>query len=127
MATFSASPAPKRTTKRHITPRQAGSSPPVTTRRTRLASSKPTSRLGTPAHGIAAQDRLSHINDGSSVASGMDIDDSSSVAHASSKSETLFAKSNELSVAFYANLPVEVKQVLKNAGEWEMYIFAGGC
>jgi nuclear pore complex protein Nup133 len=30
--------------------------------------------------------------------------------------ETVFAKSEELSVSFYANLPVEVKQVLKNAG-----------
>ncbi|KAJ7172457.1 methyltransferase type 11 [Mycena filopes] len=29
--------------------------------------------------------------------------------------KTLFAKSNELSVSFYANLPIEVKQVLKNA------------
>lgn len=46
----------------------------------------------------------------------MDVDDES-VAHATMKSETLFAKSKELSVAFYANLPVEVKQVLKNAGE----------
>jgi nuclear pore complex protein Nup133 len=51
--------------------------------------------------------------------SGMDVDDdgaSSSVVHAPPKLETLFAKSDELSVAFYANLPVEVKQVLKNAG-----------
>jgi nuclear pore complex protein Nup133 len=30
--------------------------------------------------------------------------------------ETVFAKSDELSVSFYANLPVEVKQILKNAG-----------
>lgn len=29
--------------------------------------------------------------------------------------ETVFAKSEELSVSFYANLPLEVKQVLKNA------------
>lgn len=46
----------------------------------------------------------------------MDLDDGS-VAHANTKSETLFAKSKELSVAFYANLPAEVKQVLKNAGK----------
>jgi nuclear pore complex protein Nup133 len=46
----------------------------------------------------------------------MDVDEGGSVVHGPSKSETLFAKSDELSVAFYANLPVEVKQVLKNAG-----------
>ncbi|KIM87137.1 hypothetical protein PILCRDRAFT_64451 [Piloderma croceum F 1598] len=48
----------------------------------------------------------------------MDVDNDgagSSVVHAPSKLETLFAKSDELTVAFYANLPVEVKQVLKNA------------
>jgi hypothetical protein len=59
--------------------------------------------------------------------SGMDIDDGNSgVVHAPPKSETLFAKSDELSVAFYANLPVEVKQVLKNAGECVFCIDMGG-
>ena len=118
MATFSPSPAPRRTTRRHITPRQAGTSPPITARRTRLGSSKPSSRRGTPARNTTAQERLPSINDGSSVMSGMDVDDDagSSVVHAPSKLETLFAKSDELTVAFYANLPVEVKQVLKNAG-----------
>jgi len=119
MATFSPSPAPRRTTHRHITPRPAGTSPPITARRTRLGSSKPSSRRGTPARNTTAQERLPYINDGSSVMSGMDVDDdgaSSSVMHAPPKLETLFAKSDELSVAFYANLPVEVKQVLKNAG-----------
>jgi nuclear pore complex protein Nup133 len=31
-------------------------------------------------------------------------------------SEMTYAKTDELSVSFYANLPVEVKQVLRNAG-----------
>lgn len=52
----------------------------------------------------------------------MEIDDGSSVVHAPPRPETLFAKSDELSVAFYANLPVEVKQVLKNAGEYDVYL-----
>lgn len=49
----------------------------------------------------------------------MDIDEGSSILSERSVSrvETVFAKSDELSVTFYANLPVEVKQVLKNAGE----------
>lgn len=36
------------------------------------------------------------------------------------KGESLFAKSDELYVAFYANLPVEVKQILKNAGKFRV-------
>lgn len=42
--------------------------------------------------------------------------DEGSVIQSAPKSESLFAKSDELYVAFYANLPVEVKQILKNAG-----------
>ena len=64
------------------------------------------------------QDRLSYIQDVSAAASR--IDEGGSFVHSPSKSETLFAKSDELSVTFYANLPVEVKQVLKNAGELEV-------
>jgi nuclear pore complex protein Nup133 len=30
--------------------------------------------------------------------------------------ESVFAKSEQLSVSFYADLPVEVSQILKNAG-----------
>jgi len=118
MATFSSSPAPRRTTNRHITPRPPGTSPPVPSRRTRRGSTKPSSRLGTPARGPAqGQERLPYINDdGSSVMSGMDVDDSVIHLPPPPKPETLFTKSDELSVAFYANLPVEVKQVLKNAG-----------
>lgn len=59
----------------------------------------------------------------------MDVDEGS-VVQSALKSESLFAKSDELYVAFYANLPVEVKQILKNAGEcrvfgaWVMAYFA---
>lgn len=35
------------------------------------------------------------------------------------KTETIFAKSEELFVSFYAHLPVEVRQALKNAGEFD--------
>lgn len=59
-----------------------------------------------------------------SVASGMDVDEGTSrlsVTSATSagrpKQETVFAKSEELFVQFYASLPVEVKQILRNAGE----------
>lgn len=126
MATFSPSPAPRRTS-RKITPRPAGNSPPITARRTRLGNSKSTSRLGTPQQTMipTAPERLPPIagdDFDSSILSefDMDVDEAgnSSVTHIPSKPETLFAKSNELSVAFYANLPAEVKQVLKNAGEY---------
>lgn len=49
----------------------------------------------------------------------MDIDETESVAteRSSTKSygETIYAKSGELTVSFYASLPVEVKQVLRSA------------
>ncbi|KAJ7905514.1 Non-repetitive/WGA-negative nucleoporin C-terminal-domain-containing protein [Mycena olivaceomarginata] len=86
MATFSPSPTPRRSL-RH---RQLQNSPPKRTK-------APGSRLATPSRGTPFG------ND--SIASAMDVD-----------SKTLFAKSDELSVSFYANLPVEVKQILKNAG-----------
>ena len=126
MATFSSSPAPRRTSRR-ITPLPARSSPPITARRTRLGSSKSIFRLGTPQRTIVptASERLPPVagdDFDSSIVSGfgMDVDEagSSSAIHTPAKPEILFAKSNELSVAFYANLPVEVKQVLKNAGEY---------
>jgi nuclear pore complex protein Nup133 len=48
----------------------------------------------------------------------MDVDEGNSMlSDRSGRTETLFAKSEEMSAAFYANLPVEVRQVLKNAGE----------
>ncbi|KAJ7046830.1 hypothetical protein C8F04DRAFT_1227029 [Mycena alexandri] len=98
MASFSPSPTPRRSL-RH---RQLQNSPPKRTK-------APGSRLATPSRGTPFG------ND--SIASAMDVDsvvsDRSYIQRAGA--ETLFAKSNELSVSFYAHLPVEVKQVLKNA------------
>jgi nuclear pore complex protein Nup133 len=49
----------------------------------------------------------------------MDVDEGSSMlSDRTARMETLFARSEEMSVAFYANLPVEVKQVLKNASKY---------
>ena len=45
----------------------------------------------------------------------MDVEEYGSVPERPAQ-ETLFAKSEELSVVFYANLPGEVKQTLKGAG-----------
>ncbi|KAF8212214.1 hypothetical protein K438DRAFT_1708496 [Mycena galopus ATCC 62051] len=98
MATFSPSPTPRRSL-RH---RQLQNSPPKRTK-------APGSRLVTPSRGTPFG------ND--SIASAMDVDsvvsDRSFIQRPGV--ETLFAKSDELSVSFYANLPVEVKQILKNA------------
>ncbi|OSX65290.1 hypothetical protein POSPLADRAFT_1054050 [Postia placenta MAD-698-R-SB12] len=43
----------------------------------------------------------------------MDVDED--MMHEHTKDENLFAKSSELTAAFYSHLPVEVKQILKNA------------
>ena len=49
--------------------------------------------------------------------SGMDVDDESSeVFERGLKAETVFSKSKEMTVTFYAQLPMEVKQALRNAG-----------
>lgn len=45
----------------------------------------------------------------------MDVDDDDEIRGL--KPETIFAKSPELTATFYSHLPVEVKQVLKSAGE----------
>ncbi|KAJ6630853.1 hypothetical protein B0H10DRAFT_2160229 [Mycena sp. CBHHK59/15] len=97
MATFSPSPA--------LTPRprhrQFQNSPP---RRNKA----PGSRLATPSRATPFGNE--------SIVSAMDVDSVHSDRSFQRPSvETIFAKSEELSVSFYANLPVEVKQVLKNA------------
>lgn len=48
----------------------------------------------------------------------MDVDDdnTSLIFERAIRSETVFAKSQQMAVSFYSNLPVEVKQVLKSAG-----------
>ncbi|KAJ6547586.1 hypothetical protein B0H19DRAFT_1266498 [Mycena capillaripes] len=98
MASFSPSPTPRRSL-RH---RQLQNSPPKRTK-------APGSRLGTPSRATPFG------ND--SIASAMDVDSVASDRSYVQRPglETVFAKSNELSVSFYANLPVEVKQILKNA------------
>ncbi|KAF7363465.1 Methyltransferase type 11 [Mycena sanguinolenta] len=94
MATFSPSPTPRRSL-RH---RPLQNSPP---KRTKV----PGSRLATPSRGTPFG------ND--SVASAMDVDsvvsDRSFIQRPGV--ETIYAKSDELSVSFYASLPVEVKQL----------------
>lgn len=106
MATFSPSPAPRRSNRL----RPAGNSPGAT-RRIRVGSSRPTSRLATPVRA----ERHPFANDAASVTSGMDVDEGPS-ERAARGAEAVYAKSEELSVSFYTHLPVEVKQVLKNAG-----------
>ncbi|KAF7338280.1 Methyltransferase type 11 [Mycena venus] len=98
MATFSPSPTPRRSL-RH---RQLQNSPPKRIK-------APGSRLATPSRGTPFGNE--------SIASAMDVDSVVSDRSFTQRPgvETIFAKSGELSVSFYANLPVEVKQVLKNA------------
>ncbi|KIK57777.1 hypothetical protein GYMLUDRAFT_45965 [Collybiopsis luxurians FD-317 M1] len=104
MATFSPSPAPRRSARiprNNVQP----TSPP---RRLRVPNTN--SRLSTP----------NRNTDAGSVASMMDIDDrGSSVgserSHIKSGIEHVFAKSDQLTVSFYANLPLEVSQILRNA------------
>ncbi|KAJ3744726.1 Non-repetitive/WGA-negative nucleoporin C-terminal-domain-containing protein [Lentinula detonsa] len=104
MATFSPSPAPRRSSRLRSNVRPT--SPP---RRTRLATNN--SRLSTP----------NRIVDSASVVSLMDIGDAGSSAGSerslTTKSgvEYVFAKSDQLTVSFYANLPLEVTQILRNA------------
>jgi nuclear pore complex protein Nup133 len=121
MATFS--PAPRRSSR--VQSRIPGYSPPVVQpRRHRGAgSNRPTSsRLTTPIRN-AHESRLHSIRDDVSVSQasssgGMDIDDDnmSLIFERAIRTETVFAKSQQMAVSFYSNLPVEVKQVLKNAG-----------
>lgn len=109
MATFSPSPAPRRSTRI----RPPANSPP---RRIRVTgNSRTASRLATPA--IVTGDH-------GSVLSGMDVDEGSSVyterASGRTSGEVTFARSDELTVSSYANLPVELRQVLKNAGMYSL-------
>ncbi|KAI0322245.1 Non-repetitive/WGA-negative nucleoporin C-terminal-domain-containing protein [Amylostereum chailletii] len=103
------SPAPRRTNR--ATSRQAGFSPPP--RRVGRVGSKPVSRLATPARG---GERMPYIKDDVSVVSGMDVDDQQHAElERGPKPDAVFAKSRELTVAFHAHLPAEVKHILKNA------------
>lgn len=78
----------------------------------RPGGSRQLSRMGTP---VRALDRLSSVGDDESA--GMDVDDAEEVfVERGLKFETIFAKSEELQVAFYAHLPAEVKFLLRSAG-----------
>ncbi|KAH7871806.1 uncharacterized protein C8R40DRAFT_532912 [Lentinula edodes] len=103
MASFSPSPAPRRSSRL-----RGDARPNSPTRRIRVANS--TSRLSTPNRNA----------DGTSVASLMDVDDGrSSVGSergfAKTGVEHIFAKSDQVMVSFHANLPLEVTQILRNA------------
>ncbi|KAH9952015.1 hypothetical protein B0H21DRAFT_800355 [Amylocystis lapponica] len=111
MATFSPSPAPRRTTRRATS---HGQSPPAQPARRRAGGSKPPSRFTTPTRRPGSE-RLQSVADDESFGTGMDLDEGSDVFERASKAEPVFAKSREMEASFYAYLPVEVKQVLKNA------------
>lgn len=110
MAAFTGSPPPRR--KNQPPSRQAAISPPPR-RAGRLVGSKPASRLPTPARNVDQ----SHFKDDVTVGS-MDVDeDALQPTERGLRQDTIFAKSEEMSVTFYGHLPAEVKHVLRNAGE----------
>lgn len=108
MATFSPSPAPRRSSRL----RQKATSP--VRKSARLATAQKTvARLSPPGLNDRLQPTL------------MDVDETESIATERSTTrvygETIYAKSDELTVSFYASLPVEVKQVLRSAGMIPLY------
>lgn len=68
-------------------------------------------------------DRPNSTRDDESLVSGMDVDERGSELGFERvlKPETIFAKSDELHVSFYAHLPAEVKLVLRNAGKSSLF------
>ncbi|KAF8077905.1 hypothetical protein FPV67DRAFT_1405325 [Lyophyllum atratum] len=110
MATFSPSPAPRRSTRN----RPTAASPPRRIRVTGNINSRTASRLATPAR---QPERIRPTDDASVLS--MDVDEAGSILSERINlrvgGETLFAKSDQLAVSFYATLPLELKQVLKNA------------
>ena len=98
MATFSPSPAPRRSSRLQL----RGNSP-----------------LKRPPVGRQALSPQHFPNDTASNASAMDIDErGSAITEHSSRvaGDFIFSKTLEMSVSFYANLPLEVKQVLRTSG-----------
>ncbi|KAN0123739.1 Non-repetitive/WGA-negative nucleoporin C-terminal domain containing protein [Russula decolorans] len=109
MAAFATSPPPRR--KNRAPSRQAAIEPPPR-RSARLASSKPASRLPTPAHGA---DHPSFTKEDVTVGS-MDVDeDILQPTERGLRQDTVFAESEEMLVTFHGHLPTEVKHVLRNA------------
>ncbi|KAI0748169.1 Non-repetitive/WGA-negative nucleoporin C-terminal-domain-containing protein [Daedaleopsis nitida] len=112
MATFS--PAPRRTAR--YSSIGMSPSPPRqgTSKRTRLGSVQPQSRFSTPAR----RGHLPPVRDDDSImsGSGMDVDEGGSeIFERGLKTESVFSKSKEMTVTFYAQLPLEVRQALRNA------------
>ena len=120
MATFS--PAPRRTT-RYASIGMSPSPPRQGLgRRTRSGSTQPQSRFSTPAR----RGNLAPVRDDDSImsSSGMDVDDDfSEIFERGVKAETVFSRSKEMTVSFYAQLPVEVRQALRDAGMVHMNTF----
>lgn len=111
MAAFTGSPPPRR--KNRPPSRQAAPSPPPR-RVGRFASSKPASRLPTPAR---SAEQSSFVREDDTIAS-MNIDeDTLQPTERGLIQDTVFAKSEEMLVTFHGHLPTEVKHVLRNAGE----------
>lgn len=100
MATFSPSPAPRRSTRLRQKPSDPAQKSSRLSQKTIARFSPPDERLPTTL---------------------MDVDETESITTERSTTrgaygETTYAKSDELTVLFYASLPVEVKQVLRSAG-----------
>ncbi|KAF5315570.1 hypothetical protein D9611_004731 [Ephemerocybe angulata] len=102
MATFSPSPAPRRSSRFQ---QRAGS---PTRPRQRQHGSRLVSPANVPNRSLFPHATISNI---------MDVDETSSVMTDSPMfpEVTTYAKTDELSVTFYASLPVEVKRELRNA------------
>ncbi|KAI0306443.1 Non-repetitive/WGA-negative nucleoporin C-terminal-domain-containing protein [Multifurca ochricompacta] len=109
MAAFTGSPPSRR--KNRPQSRQTAISPPPR-RVGRFASSRPASRLPTPARGA---EQSTFIREDVTVGS-MDIDeDTLQPTERGLRQDTVFAKSQEMLVTFHGHLPAEVKHVLRNA------------
>lgn len=133
MATFQ-TPTPTSRRSSRLGSRPPGYSPPVVQprRQRQLAipstgqpSRLPTSRLTTPARNTVHNRVPDDISISSDGAAGMDVDDeaTSLIFERAIRTEIVFAKSQQLAVSFYSNLPVEVKQILKNSGEFLPHSF----
>ena len=112
MATFS--PAPRRNA-RYSSVGMSPSPPRFgPTKRTRAGSAQPQSRFSTPRRG----GHFAPIRDDESVASGsgMDVDEETEMFEHGLRADAVFSKSKEMTVTFYAQLPMEVRQALRNAG-----------
>ena len=74
-------------------------------------------------------DRPTPIPDDESVYSGMDVEerDSEFGVERVLKTDTIFAKSEEMQVSFYAHLPEELKMVLRSTGMFGYAYYIRSC